>query len=95
MKSIKPGSDSAWPTPKDIEECCGYWYRPDGALHHVTPEFLSANFYDSRKNFDEIMKGFTRIEPIPPQCVPGYEEPEEPDWKAEAVAKYPRVTDED
>ena len=97
--SSEPARESAWPTPKDIEECCGFYkcksLKPGSfSIAHVTPDILRN--HGNRAYFDKwSKKQEERIEPIPPQCVPGYDDPEKPDWKAEAVAKYPRVTEED
>lgn len=86
-----------WPSPEDIEECCGVWLdmeadgMPNGNRVRITEHCL--NDYSSRSDFEQNvgLNGFTRIEPIPEQCVPGYEPPkrETPEWMREAVARYP------
>ena len=80
---------------KDIRECYGVWICNSGLpvvrgrTVVVTPKkFNRAFFYKWVKQ----MK-MERIEPIPPQCVPEHDEPT--DWKAEAVRRYPRVTEWD
>ena len=88
-----------WPTPKDIEECCWkYKHEDSDDTYTIYPSSLSN--WKSREHFDsEIVKMCGKKVPgesIPPQCVPGYEEPTPaPDWKADAVRRYPRVTEWD
>ena len=91
----EPARDPDWPDDDDYRECCGVWMNGDEQVINVTPIMLR-NSYGSRREFDsEFPYPDDCIEPIPPQCVPGYEEPDEPDWKAEAVERYPRVTEWD
>ena len=97
---------------KDIRECYGVWeetnertiWEDDGERYYkVIPyadeeeaEHVGLNIFDDRDDFEDAYKTCERIEPIPPQCVPGYEEPAQaPDWKANTVRRYPRVTEWD
>ena len=73
----EPPRETAWqPTYQDYQECCGDWKRRDGAFEHITPESLPV-FYKSRNDFvfKQMTHGMKRIEPIPEQCIPGYQEP--------------------
>ena len=98
------------PTPKDIEECCGVWVETNEfAIEDGEDEYMNVvpyydgddgpyglNDYKSRAEFDYLFATCERIEPIPPQCVPGYEDPTPaPDWKADEVRRYPRKTEWD
>lgn len=65
--------DQNWhPTEQDYRECCGAWRDDDAptVILRVPPEYLAT--FGSRSDFDSYYKldGFTKIEPIPEQCIP-------------------------
>lgn len=85
------------PNADDIRECCGVWrLKEGGPLHTVMPDDLlpgNGQLFSDKHDFDRHFRDgtFNRIEPIPEQCVPGYEPPkrETPEWMREAVRLYP------
>lgn len=69
-----------YPTEQDYRECCGDWvhrYDHYGKATKVTPFDLEF-FWKSRQEFDAAYNSdWTKIEPIPEQCIPMKEEPME------------------
>ena len=64
------------PTEDEIRECCGVWVPKHGDVCYlnrkvITQEFLLEH-YTSKEQFDKAytLQGWTKLEPIPEQCIP-------------------------
>lgn len=66
-----PPDVTDWPTPKDVEECGGVWEYPSGGTFKTLMHDLIR--WRSREDFNMDMRGYTRVEPIPAQCIQGYD----------------------
>ena len=67
--------DVRWkPTEQDYRECCGVWVPREGDVCYenrliITPEHL-VDDCENIEHFHSRMKDWTKIEPIPEQCIP-------------------------
>jgi hypothetical protein len=62
------------PTEQDYRECCGMWVPKPGDVCFenrlmVTPGYLVLH-HDSKDHFNRKMGDWTKLEPIPEQCIP-------------------------